>query len=333
VVAQSDGSGLSGGRNEETDEEALARIKDWNANQPAAGNKSAYELALSEVSGLRVEQGFTYPACVGPGTIGITFTMPPESPGASRIPNATQLALALAHLHGAFPEDDGQFMVALVEQARDVCLTVEWSSGVAGWDDASPWPSYFEVAPGAGSGAIRVQSATDATHFVLEAANADYTTCGDIAAANVIGFFDQPNGVFRRKQVLTVTGSGPWTVVCATDNAVSDLTYTPVVNQRCCPWSDSLDSVAEKVIEYFETLGPGEQQASFTDEGLRQKRSPAAPDYWHHNITSARMLRVLLDLDSLSDCDVEEGEGDTTVGSPGSYAYLLTLDDLTVFAS
>ena len=333
VVAQSDGSGLSGGRAEETDAEALARIRDWNANQPAAGNKAAYELALKEIPGLRVEQGFTYPATKGPGTIGITFTMPPASAGSSRIPNAAQLAAALAYLAGRYPEDDGQFMVALVEQSRDVCLTVEWAPGVAAWTDAAPWPDYFEVAPGAGSGAIRVQAVTDSTHFILEAANADYTTCGDPAVGNVLGCYDSDTGVFRRKEIQSVTGTGPWTIVCETANNASDVTFAPAVNQRVCPWSDSLDDVAAKALEFFETLGPGEQQAVFTDAGLRQKRSPAAPASWPHNITSARMLRVLLDLEALSDCDVEEGEGDTTVGTPGALSYLLALNDLTVYAA
>jgi hypothetical protein len=333
VTTQSDGSGLSGGRNEETDVEALQWIKDWNSNQPAAGNKAKYVLALQDVPGLRVEQGFAYPATLGPGAIGLTFTMPPVKPGASRIPNSTQLNTALAYIQGQFPEDDGQFLMPLAEESRDVCLIAEWNSGAVGWANFAPWPAYYEVAPGAGSGALRVSLTYSATNFIIAAANGDYSTCGSPAVGTVLGVFDQDAGVFRRKEIATVTGTGPWTVTCETNNNASDTTYSPETDQRICPWSDSLNAVAAKVLAYFDSLGPGEQQSVFTDAGARQKRYPEAPVNWHHDVTSGRMQRVILDFADLADLDVEEGEGDTSVGTPGGFVRLLRLHDITIFAS
>jgi hypothetical protein len=335
VIQQNDaGDGLTGGRYEETDKEALARIKDWKSNQPASGNDAAYRKAMKEVPGLRVEQGFTYPACLGPGTMAVAFTLPPVL-GGSRCPNAVQLSQMYEYLVGQFPADDSLFVMAMIEQTRDVCLDVDWTTGVAQWSNTAPWPAYYELSPGSGSGGLVVDSSPtpSATTFGIKTYNADYTTCGAPTVGTVVAVYDTAKGVFRRKEISQITGTGPWTVICETANAASDLTYTPVAGQRICPWSDSLNALAAKVREYFDGLGPGEQQTTFTDEGLRQKRQPEAPANWHHAVTSARMLRVLLDLDALNDCDVIEGEGATTTGTPGTLVYLLTLRYLAAFPS
>ena len=332
VVAQSDGSGLSGGRNIETDAELQERIRDWNANQPASGNAAAYQAACLEVPGVTVQQAFVYPATLGPGTIGIALTMPPAYPGASRLPNAAQLAQVLANITGRFPEDDGVFMMLTLAENWDLCLGVDWTDDAAAWANISPWPSYHSLAAAAGSGAVIVQAATDPTHFILETNDADYSTCGDPAVGTVIGFYDPTYRVFRRKQISSVTGGGPWTIVCTTANAASDSTYTPVVGQRCCPWSDSLDLLVPPILSYFGTLGPGEQQLIFTDEGARQRRYPLSPRYWPHEISGARILRDILDSDAVQDAEVLEGDDSTMVGVPGTLVYLMQVRYLAAFA-
>src|SRR5678816_4678655 len=94
VVEQTDGTGLSGGRLDESDDEVRLRISDAMANPAAAGNDAAYQRAVENSlgHGVSVQKAFTYPACLGPGTIGVAFTLKPANLGSSRIPNAAQTA-------------------------------------------------------------------------------------------------------------------------------------------------------------------------------------------------------------------------------------------------
>ena len=333
VTEASDGTGLSGGANVEPDDIYRERIDDVKANQPAAGNDAEYQRAILETPGVRVEAAFTYPATLGPGTTGFTFTIPPASAGANRIPSAAQMALVYAYLVGKFPADDSIFQVALTALERDVSIDVEWADGAVGWANTAPWPGYFElgVAPGA-SGGVVVSVGTDATNFTLDTDNTDYSTCGDPVVGTVLGVWDAPNATFRRKEVLTAAGGGPWVIACATADGVSDLSYTPIAGQRVCPWSDSLDLAAAPIISFFETLGPGECVAAFTDIGRREKRSPTSPGAWPHTISEARLIRGVHDVSAVLDASLLEGDAALTVGTAGVLAYLFEPRYLSIFA-
>lgn len=332
IAEQTDGLGLSGGRLAESGDEVRQRISDTLADPAASGNDAAYRRFAenSRGHGVPVQRAFTYPCILGPGTTGLVFTMKPQRPGASRVANPTQIAQVRDYVVGQMPGDDGYLDVVLLEQATDIVLDVSWGEGAAGWTDATPWPERRAT----GAGAIVVQSATDETHFVLATDDGNYTGVADPVVGQTIGFYDQSSATFKRKKLLSVTGSGPWTLVADGVNAASDLSYTPTVGQRACPWSDSLDSLVSPVVEHFETLGPGEQRATFFDPGVREKRSPHSPRYWPSSITN-RLAGELLDPElapTIGDCVCREGLGITaSIGSPGVSAYLLVLGDLHAF--
>lgn len=332
IVEQTDGEGMSGGRLAETDDELRQRISDTRADPAATGNAAQY-IRWAENSrghGVPVQKAFAYPAILGPGTMGIAFTLKPATTGASRRPNATQVAQVRDFVVGQFPEDDGYLDIMLLEQDVSIVLDVEWATGAANWEDATPWPERRD----AGAGAVVVSSATDSTHFVLATDNANYSGVADPVAGQTIGFFDPTRGIFSRKRILSVTGSGPWTIVADTSNSVSDTAFKPLVGKRACPWSDSLDTLVEPVAEYFGTTGPGEQRATFFDPGVREKRYPYSPQRWPSTVSN-RLAGKLLDVDlmpAVGDCIVQEGLGvDAAVGSPGATAYLLELGDLVAF--
>jgi uncharacterized phage protein gp47/JayE len=332
IVEQSDGGGLSGGRLAESDDEVRTRISDTLADPAAAGNDAAYRrFALnSRGHGVPVQAAFTYPCILGPGTTAVVFTMKPARAGASRIPNATQIARVRDYVIGQMPGDDGYLDVVLLAQPTDIVLDVKWADGAPGWADAAPWPPRLPT----GAGAIVVNAVTDETHFQLETDNGSYTGVASPAIGQSIGFFDPNAAVFRRKKILTVTGTGPWAIVCDTQNAASDTGYKPVAGDRVSPWSDSLDTLVAPVVDHFDTLGPGEQRTTFFDPGVREKRSPASPRSWPSSITN-RLAGELLDaatVPSVGDAVVREGLGVTApVGSPGATAYLLELGDLAAF--
>lgn len=332
VLADSNGAGLSGGRESEDDDTFRERIRDAKANPPASGNDAEIRAAVAETPGVRIRAAFTYPACLGPGTTGVAFTIAPSRPGGSRIPNATQIGLVSAYIAGRFPADDGLLPVALTAQSADVVLAVEWLDGAAQWADLVPWPPRYS--PSGTPGLIRAQTVTDSTHFTLVCSGGSYTGVTQPSVGRTIAFFDAAKGVFRRKRILSFTGTGPWSITCDTSNGASDTTFSPASGQIACPWSDSLDDLAAPLLAYFDGLGPGEQFASFFDAGRRQRRSPTPPRYWPHTIDN-RLIRGVLDVPSVQDAVLHE-DGLTVapaVGTPGVSAYLITLRYVAAFPS
>lgn len=329
VYEQSDGSGLTGGANREEDDEYRARIYEEERNPPASGNDAEYAKVAGETPGIAIEKVFTYPAILGPGTIALVFTLRTDDAHSGRIPNATQIAEVEAYVVGRFPADDGAFFCTILAQSVNIALEVEWADGAPGWVDTVPWPPRYEAAGSPGK--IVIGSVTDATHFTLQTANADYTGVVQPVAGNTIAVYDQVARKFRRKKFLSVTGTGPWTIVCDTAENASDTSYTPVGSQPVCPWSDSLDQLVEPVHAYFKKLGPGEQVAVPFDAGLRQRRQPKPPREWP-NVISNRLLDGVFDLEHVNDATLAEGLGTaTTTGTPGVSSYLMTLGYLTAF--
>ena len=271
VLEQSDGSGLVGGAAAEQADQLRSRLAFVAANPPASGNDGQYMDAVSGVNGIAVQQAFCYPAVLGPGSIGVTFTLRPAQPGANRIPTSTQLAQVLSLIAGGMPGSDGIYMVTLISNPVTVVIKVLWAGNAVGWADASTFPQYH-ASPNLVSAAPNAGGALTALAFrVTSAAMTEVPQVGQSVA-----FFDLPNLTYRRKKFLTVTAisSTAYDVTVDTTNGVSDTSYTPTNGQPCSPWSDSLDSLLTPVLTYFDSIGPGEQFASFFDPGVRQRRDP-----------------------------------------------------------
>lgn len=329
VEADTEGNGLTGGRVVEGDDELRERIRDARSNPKASANEAEIRAALAEIPGLRIQAAFVWPGIVAPGTCGFSFTLQPSRAGGSRIPNATQLSIALAYLQGRFPADHGFFPIALVEQDVDMSLDVEWAEGAVRWADATPWPPY--QAPSAGPGAVVVSAATSAIAFTLATDDADYTGVTQPVVGQTIGFYDRDAAAFVRKRIASFTGTGPWAITADESNAVSDTTYVPIVGQRACPWSDSLDDLVAPLVAHIDATGPGEQVGTPFDAGLRMKRVPRPPKQWPINVSN-RALRDVIELASVQDAEIVDGLGTAcATGSPGVSARLLRIRYLAAF--
>lgn len=328
VRQQADGSGLSGGVPDETDEDYRKRWIFTKQNPPASGNDADIQLVAEKTTGVAVGKCFTIPGVAGPGSTCIMFTLVPSSTASSRIPNSTQIAAVAANVAASLPADYSIFSATLLAQNVDLALAVDWDSATPGWTDAAPWPAYYSTS----TQAVVVSAATDATHFTLATHNANYSGVTPPVPGKTIGFYDNVSSSFYEKKILTVTGSGPWVVVCDTTNASSDLIYTPVVGQRACPWADSLPSLTAPLLTYFQTLGPGEQFSSFFDPGTRQRRSPRSPKEWPSIITRQGLLGAL-EIGTVEEVDVNEPTLPyaTTVGTPKTTSYQLELRFIAAF--
>lgn len=327
VWEDADGNGLTGGRSEETDEEIVARVISAGADPAASGNAAEYARLVKSTPGVAVQQAFVYPAILGPGTTGLTFTLAPSAPGGDRIPSVAQLAQVEAWLQNQVPHDDQFFVCTLTSSPVDVAIRVAWQTGVDDWVDVVPWPPYY-----AGNSAITVTAATSATAFTLGRASGNYSGAVAPLVGQTIAFFDAVGRAFVRKRILSFTGTGPWVIAVEPTNNVSDLTFVPAVGQRAMPWSASLELVVPPILSAFDTLGPGEQVASFFDAGSRQRRFPPPPKTWPASV-GARLINGVQDLDNVADASLLEPTTPLAcpVGSPGVTSYLLQFRSLSVF--
>lgn len=325
VAQQNNGEGLTGGRDSESVDELIVRIQDARANPAVAGNDAAYRKACIETPGVAVQAAFTYPAIDGPGTTGLAFTLRPATPGASRIPNATQIAAVRANIVGQFPKDDGLYDITPIANPVSVRLRVQWAAAAKGWTDAAPWPAYHATQP------VYVSVATSPTVFTLTTAQASPVAP---QPGQTIAFYNAATGAFARKKIAPggVSGANPWVITCDTTNAASETTFAPAVNDRVCPWSDSLDSLVAPTIAQFEGFGPGEMFAAFFDEGLRQKRTPESPASWPSVITG-RVVTPLYALAPVGEVAFEDPAlpFDAPLGTPKVSVYLHELASLLAF--
>lgn len=317
VVEQSGGRGLSGGSDAETDARYLDGIRARKRNPPAGDNDAELVAVIEKTPDVPVEQVFTYPGIYGGGSTAYTFTVLPVELGASRIPTGTQLELAADWLAAQFPADDSYFPLLIVPDDLVLTYFVTWAIGA--WNDDAPWPEYS-------TDGVAVTAVTSATVFTLDG------TGDDPAVGTVIGLWDAAKRKFRRKTVLSFTGTGPWVITCDTSNAASDTTYTPIVDQLVSPWSDNLETVPEAVLTELAKMGPGEIFASPADipsEGRRRRRAPEGPKTWPYEVPTRvtvalqdrpEILRVINNLG---------GDAEAAIGIP---PYMIELTDLAFFS-
>lgn len=328
VYEQSDGSGLTGGRDAESDDDYRIRIKAKRANPPASGNDAEYIAAIEAYPGIGIQKAFTYPCITGPGVTAFTFTLRPEVPGSTRIPSAAQLAAVRAALRTLFPGDDGIYAAQPIGQDVNVVLSVTWRKRATGWADAVTWPQYI-----AGDMVV-VDNAVAPTAITFRLATATSTTTPQVG--QTIAFYDTANQKFVNKRIglVTVVSAGlSWDIRVDTANNASDVAYVPADGDIACPWSESLNLLVPPVLAYFDGLGPGEMVASFLDPGIRQRRQPENPEAWPSGVSN-RLTSAVLDITAINDAALTVPTSlpyAPTVGTPGVSVYLLQLADFAVF--
>lgn len=337
VVAEAtDGSGISGGREEATDAEYIEAIEARRQNPPAAGNDAEVRRVVRLIPDITVEEVFTYPAIKSTGTTAVITTLRPAVLGAERFTTTAQEALIESTLNSSIQADCGFFGSTLIAEPIDVGVSVTWARGATGWADTNPWPEFIPADQ------VRVLSAASSTSFVLSTATATTTP----QAGQTIGFFEVDAaengkvpriGKWRRKRILSVAvviADKRWTITVDTSNGASDTTYTPSVGDLASPWSESLDDLTVPVLRAMATLGPGEMVGTFYDPGLRQRRAPAATEKWPSSINNLMLLNPIFDSGLVGDASIAIPESlpyATSTGVAAVSANLLTLGDLAFY--
>jgi hypothetical protein len=331
IQEQGDGDGLVGGRDVELDSEYKDRIADYLANPPAAGNPADVMLKVEKAPGIPIQKAFVYPAILGSCTSAVAFLLKPSRAGASRLPTELQRGEVEALIKGLFPGGDIYYFPTILSQPEDLSLEVRWAKGATGWTDLVMWPPRYDV----GAGQIVVSGTpSSATSFILRADDDDYTGVPSPQVNQTIGFYDADRRRFSRKRIASVTGTGPWTITCATALGASDTAYTPETGQPCCPWSDSLDLLVTPALNAFQALGPGEMVANvdFLLDGERQRRVPENPTSWPSSLSNKNLVGAFTPVTQIADLSFVQGDdAEPAVGVPGVTLYLITPGTLTAF--
>ena len=329
ILAQNDGTGvfvgLTGGRDAESDEELQDRVIDAQSNPPAAGNSAEIVQAVQRTPAVPVQKAFIIPAWFGPGSACVAFTLRPDS-SSTRLPNSTQRGLVAASL-ATFPTDYNITIAAGLAQTVSVQLGVSWISGANGWTDLTQWPEHLATDSVVVDGAIAITTGGFRVTRTL--------TGHAPAVGQTIAVYDHASKKFKRKRIATVTtvvSGKSWTLTFTSTLGASD-TYVPAAGALVSPWSQSLNRIPAEIAAYMDTLGPGEQFASFPDPGGRQRRWPPSPEQWPSTIANEGLVTATKASGAISDVEVLSPATPyaTTVGTPGVSFYLLQLGDLAVY--
>jgi uncharacterized phage protein gp47/JayE len=328
VFEQSNGTGLTNGRAEETDQEAIQRIIDARANPPAAGNAAQYVEQTEATPGLAIQKAFAISASPnGPGNVSVAFMLRPATPGASRVPSPAQRALVAANLAAVMPGDDGIFDLEIVEEPLAIVLSVAWRATAVGWADTTPWPPYNVGDP------VVVKASPSPTALSVRVVTGTNTPVPQ--AGQTIAFYDTSTGLFVPKRIASVAvvvADKEWTLTFDTSNAASNTTYVPFAGQIVGPYSESLNDLTAPVIAYIDTMGPGEVVSVFPDPGQRQRRFPTSPEEWPSALTN-RIITQVLAVGSVGDATLLSPTVpyQVSVGVPGTLVYLFALTDFAAF--
>jgi uncharacterized phage protein gp47/JayE len=303
VFQTTDGEGIIGGRSTESDDEYRERIRDYNANPIGHGNEGDV-IALIEASrdhGVPVEKGFVYPARLGPGTLSYCFTVKRDNYWESRTPSSAQITAVFDYISGKLPGDFSITPASIGTTDTTVALSLSLDPRYSTWTDFAPWPTYYARA----AGMLVIGTVTSVSVFTIVTDNGVYTSVTAPSAGNTIALYDYTLGVFRRKKILTVGGSGPWTITCDMTVGQSDATYLPWTNQAVSPWFDAINSCAEAAGKHMASLGPGEgfAKSSLPEDGTRMARQPKPyPGQFNDELTAQIAYDIQSGVSSVTSC-------------------------------
>lgn len=336
IVTQSDGTGLSGGRIAESDDDYRARFFAEQSDPAAEDNDAELRRIVFKTPNMSIKAVFTFPAVFGPGTTAIAFLLPPTAPGASRAPNPTEMAVVQERVAALSPGDDSYFVATATPQPTTLVYRATWRLSASGWVDSPAWPAYNATDKVKVDGAV----ARTSTSFRLTTTQTQATP----QVGQTIAFLDltldttgKPKATMRNKRILTVAvvvAGKSWDIVCDTTNGASDTSYVPSVGQLASPWSPSLDDVVGASLAFFDALGVGEMVSSLPDPGRRQRRQPVDPEQWPSALTNV-IINPVQALPSVSSATLLDPTTPLkpSVGTPGTQVYFLSVGDIAVFAT
>lgn len=321
-----------GGSDIEKDVDLQTRLIFLNGNPPADGNAGSYlDLIYSAEHGVPVNQAFVYPAIVGSGSIGVSFTV--EGSGILRIPTAPQLSIVETYIKDRVPFDDCIFMLAIsgitgVPTCEPV-IGIKFQPGETGFLDPDPFPKY-NIPVGVIDWRINNTPTPTALTFSIKSSNGSYSGSG-IRAGQTIALWNPIARRFVAKRILSFSGVGPYTIIVDPSHGASDISYVPGVDDLVSPWSTKLNELAQPIVAYYDNLSPGENTTDLPDPGYRMRRFPQNSVTYPYGVTS-HLIDSISARDDIQNSLVLYGLSDAPLaGTPGVDLFMFILMDIAFY--
>lgn len=295
--------GLSGGNDSEAtqDEPPRARLLDRLQNPPTGGNWPDVAQWCRD-SSPDVQQGFIYPALLGPATVFFAVTAAPQTSGVlsstskqRSLPTALMTGTVIPFVQGAYSTRAAVVGASVANQSADVALLLSLPSAPTampagpggGWIDGSPWPSSV-VTLGVHS-PVAVTSVTSSTQFVCNAQTPATPGVSHIA------YLSPSNWQLYKATVIACSpssGTGPFTITIDTPwpNLATDVGNGPTA---IFPQAVQQDNYISAMLQGFANLGPGEWTSSPVVL-VRSFRHPSPSQSWPSAL-DANFLRTVED--------------------------------------
>lgn len=267
---------ITGGRDDETDEEKRERILERRRNPPAGGNW-AHLVELAEAVPA-VQGAYVYPALGGPSSLKVVVTKDiiPEDNDFTRIPSDGVLRLVRTAIQTELPDGNALVVQATAEETTSVSVTVEIPSAKSaggngeGWLNATVWPPLD-----GGDTEVTVSSVTSNKVVTVSAS----TTTEPVNGQTRCSWWSPNTYEFITRLVVSHSGSsGAW--VLTFDRPLVDKRGNSVAaGDYISPSAANLQGYGETLRRLVAQLGPGENTSDANRIGDgRSLRHPKLSD-------------------------------------------------------
>ena len=285
---------FSGGTDRETDAELAARIASIMQHRPGAGNDAHFR-AWARESSNAIEEAFVYPCAFHSGSVLVAITQKRGNVAGplAQVPSANTLATAIAYLtpptSPVVPPRPHVIVTPNALESTNLVFRMAMQKGTPnGWFDARPFPSFHATTP-------QVGTVTDPTHFQLLAAG-DATLPGgasSLSGANAPGLmvWDATTSAWVALSVQSITTAAPGVFDVVLSGAPDGLAIS--AGQYVSPMVQRHAIISGAVVDYFDSLGPGELFPDSEPRAARCVRFPYAVEERPYRAGAVAATRII----------------------------------------
>lgn len=276
-------SGLTGGTDEESDDEKRARILQRRQNPPAGGNWSQQaEIAEGVSSG--IQKAFVYPALGGPGSSKITVCKALESTSYSREVSASIVSDVIAAIETQLPTPFEIVGQSVADEPVDVAIEISLPSAAEGegWANITPWPLLVSNTK------CTVTAVSSTTEITVDAD----TSTSPVDGTTQIAWWSPDAQTFVIATVSTHSGSsGAW--VLTLDTALASGSYSVGTGDYISPAASNLHEYGATWVSELGKLGPGQNTSeSCKIANGRSLRHPLVTSSYPSDLTSTQLTAL-----------------------------------------
>jgi uncharacterized phage protein gp47/JayE len=270
---------ITGGEDDETDEDKRARLLDRLQNTPAGGN-SGHIIEIADAAVGNLSGVYVYPALGGPSSAVVVPVkkLDPDNNNFSRVLDSAALTLVRQAVQAELPTQNEIVVKAAVDEPTSVSLAVDIPDSAlaggdgTGWVDGTPFPA-LTAGSGDGYDYTSVTAVPSSSQIIISAQVATNAVAGQTS----IAWWSTNDQRFRTYLVTAAAGvQGAWDLTL--DRPLLDSDNNPVaIGDYICPAATNIEAYGETWRGVMGSLGPGENTTAAA-RLPRAQRFPSVDD-------------------------------------------------------